>query len=121
MTPAPAVGPGLAVANSRMDRVLAGLTLASPEVLEGCAVLIEQACHNVRAVLSGPACPDREPETLAAVLQLRAKIRHARCLLEHAYKFHLRCGQMVGALTAGYLPGGQAAPVPGSKRLWVRG
>ncbi len=111
----------LRVATVRMDRVLDGLKAASPEVLDGCAGLIELACKELGGVSAGPDAAGGEAGALAAALQLRTRVRQARRLLDNVYRFHSRGAQMLGARTGGYLPGGQAAPVLRPNRLFLRG
>ncbi len=116
----------LAVATERMDRVLDGLKVASPEALDGCAGLMELACRELAGGFGGPTpIADKtavgDVQALAAANGLRHKIRQARRLLDNAYRFHARWGQLLGARTGGYLPGGQAAPVLRANRLCLRG
>jgi hypothetical protein len=111
----------LRAATARMDHVLDGLKAASPDVLDGCAGLIELACQELAGVSGGSDGPGGEPAALAAALQLRTRVRQARRLLDNVYRFHSRWGQMLGARTGGYLAGGQAAPVPSASRLFLRG
>jgi hypothetical protein len=111
----------LEAATARMDRVLEGLKIASPEVLDGCAGLIELACKELSEVSRGPDGAGGEAGALPAALQLRTRIRQARRLLDNVDRFHSRLGRMLGARTGGYLPGGQAAPVLSASRVFLRG
>ncbi|HTX35617.1 MAG TPA: hypothetical protein VME43_11360 [Bryobacteraceae bacterium] len=116
----------LAMASERMDRVLDGLKIASPEALDGCAGLLELACQELAGNFGGPTAMAGETaigdvQALAAATGLRHNIRQARRLLNHAYRFHARWAQLLGARTGGYLRGGQAASVPRANRLCLRG
>ncbi len=115
----------LAAANARMDRVLEGLKTASPEALDGCSCLIELACQDVAGGFREPGGfrGDAGAETgvLPAALQLRARIQHARRLLDNLNRFRTQWDQLLGAWTGGYLPGGEAAPVRTVNRLCLRG
>jgi hypothetical protein len=115
----------LAAATDRMDRVLEGLKAASPEALDGCAALMELACQEVAGGFREPGglrgAAGAETGVLAAALQLRARIQHARRLLDNLNRFHSHWDQLLGAWTGGYLPGGQAAPVRSVNHLCLRG
>lgn len=111
---------GLGAATARLERVLDGLRTATPEAVYECAALVEKACRDLAgAGEAGPTGGDTGE--LAAAMQLRARIRQARRLLDGFYLFHTRWGQLLGSRTGGYLPGGLAAPVAGIGRLYVRG
>ena len=112
--------------SARMDQVLEGLKSPSPQILDGCAGLIELACDGLAGDWPGPPGSTREAASgdaaaLAAATQLRAKIRRARRLLDNVHRFYERWGQLLGAQTGGYLPGGQAAPLQSGHRLYLRG
>jgi hypothetical protein len=111
----------LGAASAGMDRVLEGLVVASPEVLEGCAGQIEQVCRQMSEVSGKPGGHRGDTAALAAARQLRTKIQRARRLLDNVYRFHMGWGRLLGARTGGYLPGGQAAPVLSAGRLYMRG
>jgi len=111
----------LRAAAAHMDRVIGVLTAASPEALEGCAGLIDLACREIRAVAVPPGAAKGDTAALAEAQRLRNRIGSARRLLENAYQFHARWGQILGARTGGYVAGGQAAPFRAASRLWLRG
>jgi len=114
----------LSAATARMELVLSGLKDASPAALDDCANLTEMACQEliggIAAARTGPDA-DRDAEALEAALELRARIRQARRLLENVYRFHTGWNRLLGVRAGGYLPDGQAAPFPGAGRLCLRG
>jgi hypothetical protein len=116
----------LADATDRIEQVLEGLKDPSPQTLQACAGLIEMACRELVEGLRGrtaitPEAATGDRNALAAAMQLRNKIRQARLLLSNIHHVYVRWGQFLGARTGGYLPGGQAAPVSGAHRLYMRG
>jgi hypothetical protein len=111
----------ISAVNARMDQVLNGLKLASPEALEGCAALLHEACQMLAGISAEPSGTASESGTLSAAKQLRTKIRQARRLLENVYRFHTGWSRLLGSRTVGYLPGGQVAPLPRASRWCLRG
>lgn len=111
----------LRTAVERLESARKELIAASPQSLEGCAGLIERACRELTGISPRSDEIGSRSGTRAAALELRIQIRHTRRLLDQAWRFHERWGQMLGARTGGYLPGGQAAPMPNRGRLWLKG
>lgn len=111
----------LRTAAARMDQVLDGLRIASPEVLDDCARQIKLACQELVRDSGGPIGGDGDAGTLKAALELRSKIRQARCLLDNVGRFQTHWGQILGGRTGGYVRGGQVAPIMSASRLCFRG
>ena len=114
----------LSAATVRMDLVLSGLKEGLPEALDDCAKLMELTCQELIGGISAARSShhaSRDAGALAAALELRAKIRQARRLLENVYRFHTGWNRLLGARAGGYLPDGQAAAFPGTGRLCLRG
>jgi hypothetical protein len=111
----------LRTAAARMDQVLDGLKIASPEVLDHCARLTKQACQDLGRYSSGPIGDEGDAGALQAALELRARIQQARHLLDSVGRFQTRWGQILGGRTGGYLRGGQVAPIMSASRVCLRG
>jgi len=94
------------------------LVRPSPAVLDQCTVLLET---TVRDLACSRPEPDGEESTLQEARQLLRAVRHARILLDSAFAFHQAWSCRLGAMTAGYIAGGEPASVDHGFRLAVRG
>jgi hypothetical protein len=108
----------LRAARLHVSRACDLLRSPSPTALDACAEALENA---VAALLSG--CPMRPPdlEASAEAHRLQAAVNSAVRLLQSAADYHLRWAQMLGTLTAGYTPAGEAAAVAHPRRICLSG
>jgi hypothetical protein len=93
-----------------VEGVCALLTSPSPEILEGCERILENACSSF-----GALSPDRAD--LPAIQRLQTAIRQAGHLLDSAFQYHDRWKRRLNASLAGYRPGGLPAPVSHQSRV----
>jgi len=120
MTPANVVE-GLSAARFQVERVCGLLVASSPEYLDGCPGLLERAC-SVIAEFRPWLCGVRsDPEALAEAYRLQFAVRHAARLLESAREYHAKWNRILGAMTGGYTPRGDPAPVIRPGRVCLTG
>jgi hypothetical protein len=112
---------GLSAARSQVERVCGLLVLASPEFLDGCPGLLERACSVIAEFRPWLGGVRGNQEVLAEAYRLQFAVRHAARLLESVQEYHARWNRILGAMTGGYTPSGDAAPFIRSGRVSVTG
>jgi hypothetical protein len=94
------------------------LVSPTPQILDQCFVLLETTTRELAGCRPEPV---GNQSALQEALQLHDVVRHAKTLLDRAFAFHQAWAQRLGAMTAGYTPHGEPAPVAGGSRLAVQG
>jgi hypothetical protein len=94
------------------------LLCPTPQALDQCSVLLETTARDLAG--SRPE-PDGNQSTLQEARLLHAAVRHARALLDSAFALRQAWSRRLGAITAGYTPGGEPARADPGFRLAVRG
>ena len=112
---------GFRTVRAEVERVCAMLISPSPEVLDRCPDLLRRAGEGLAALHPWLKPAHGNPQALAEAQQLRATVRRAGRLLQNAADYHTRWNQILGTMSAGYLPGGDAAPVNRPGRVCLRG
>jgi hypothetical protein len=97
------------------------LEAPSPDALDGCSTALEAAVDRLASLQSRGAEFAGNAEALAEAWRLRRTARRAAALLEKAAAYHRDWHALVGVMTAGYGPGGQAAESPRAGRVCLQG
>ena len=111
----------LAAARLELDRAGELLTSPSPEALDRCSVVLEATGRQLTAWQPRLAEQAGNPEALAEAWRLRRSFLRTERLLHHAGDFHLNWTRLRGAMTGGYTPSGEAAPVLHGHRISLQG
>lgn len=119
--PAADVVEQLLAARWEVDRARALLLSPSPEALDRCSQVLETAACRLEQWRPRLREGIGNPAALEEARRLQAAVRRAGRLLEGALSFHLNWSRWLGAMSAGYIPGGDPAPVPRGNRILVRG
>jgi hypothetical protein len=112
---------GLAAVRVEVEGACQSLVLASPEALTCCEEALGRAADALR---HGQAGWEWKPAGEAARIEasrLQGAIRRAGNLLSSASAYHAGWLRILSAMTGGYSPGGQAAPMPGMRRMSIEG
>jgi len=112
---------GLAAVRVEVEGACRALVLASPEALACCEGALQRAAEALR---QGRAAWDWESASEAAKIEasrLQAGIRRAGRLLSSASRYHAGWRRILSAMTGGYSPRGEAAPLPGMGRFSLEG
>jgi hypothetical protein len=112
---------GLAAVRVEVEGACQSLVLASPEALTRCEGALERAAAALR---QGHATWDWKSAGEAAgieAVRLQAVIRRAGRLLSNTSRYHAGWLRVLSALTGGYSPRGEAAPMPGMRRISLEG
>ena len=111
----------LALARSEVTRACSLLIAPTPEALNTCQDALQRAVTALTEMRSPlaefPADPAVEPEARA----LRADVRKVGRLLQNIASFYQGWERILGAMTGGYTPSGDPAPVTRQGRLCFRG
>lgn len=112
---------GLAAVGAEVENACRSLVLASPEALACCEGVLQRAAEALRR---GQAAWDWKSAGEAArteASRLQAGIRRAGRLLSSASRYHAGWLRILAAMTGGYSPRGEAAPLPGMGRISLEG
>jgi hypothetical protein len=101
----------------QLDSAATRLTQPSPEAVESCAGVLEEAGRQVQEWL--PSLADRagEPSAAEEARRLRRSFHRLERLLEGAATLHLGWLQIRCAMTGGYTRTGEAAPMLTTHRI----
>jgi hypothetical protein len=108
----------LAEARTVVTEATRSLVAATPEALDRCARLLQEAAEKVATC--APELDGKE-EALAEARQLQAAIQRARVLLDAAFRFHFEWSRRLGVMSGGYTPEGEPATLDRGSRLAWRG
>src|SRR3954449_6669003 len=97
------------------------LETPAPDALDGCSTALEAAAGRLAALQSSLPELAAHPDALAEAWRLRRTVRRAAALLANAAAYHQEWQELVGIMTAGYGPGGQAAESPRPGRVCLEG
>jgi hypothetical protein len=105
----------------QLDRACDLLTNPTPDCMDACIALLETAATELaKSIPNGsPNAPNRA--ALEDALSLRNSFSRAFRLLQHAADFHRNWTLIRGAMTGGYTPRGDPAPVVHLNRICVEG
>ncbi|MGB9454695.1 MAG: hypothetical protein WCB12_01540 [Bryobacteraceae bacterium] len=112
---------GLAAVRVEMEGACQALVLASPEALTCCQRALERAAAALR---QGQAAWDWKSAGEAArkeASRLQAVIRRAGRLLSSASNYHAGWLRILSVMTGGYSQRGEAACMPGLRRISLEG
>jgi hypothetical protein len=112
---------GLAAVRVEVEGACRSLVLASPEALSYCEGALARAAEALRR---GRAAWDWKSAGAAARIEasrLQAAIRRATRLLSSASRYHAGWLRILSAMSGGYSPRGEAAPMPGLRRISLEG
>lgn len=112
---------GLAAVRLEVESACRSLVLASPEALTSCERALQRAAVVLR---QGRVAWDWKSAGEAARIEtagLQAGIRRAGRLLSSATRYHAGWLRILSAMTGGYSPRGEAAPMPGIRRISIEG
>ena len=112
---------GLAAVRVEVEGACRSLVLASPEALSYCEGALERAAEALRR---GRAAWDWKSAGAAARIEasrLQTGIRRAGRLLSSASGYHAGWLRILSAMAGGYSPRGEAAPMPGMRRISLEG
>ena len=116
----------LTAARAAVDRASQLLLAPTPEQMDRCASLLEDAISDLTTAgghcdPSAPACKPPNTETLVQARLLESSVGRAKHLLDSAGAFYSNWIRCLAALCAGYTGSGQPASIERSGRLSVRG
>jgi hypothetical protein len=112
---------GLAAVRVEVEGACQSLIQASPEALTCCEETLGRAAEALR---HGQAGWDWKLTGEAARIEasrLQTAICRAGRLLSSASNYHAGWLRILSAMTGGYSPQGQAAPMPGMRRMSIEG
>lgn len=107
-------------ARAGLDEACELLLRPSTEALDECAARCQRAAAELAECQPKIHSARGKPEVLAAARRLSAAVRSARRLLENAATYHNRWQALLGALSGGYVRGGEPAPVIHAERFVLR-
>jgi tRNA U34 5-methylaminomethyl-2-thiouridine-forming methyltransferase MnmC len=111
----------LQAACSDVRRASQLLCSPSPAQLDRCAALLRAAVARLEEWRALPGARNGAARALQEAFRLRAAILHAGGLLESAARYHAGWSRLIGAMSAGYAPGGAPAAVARPARLCLHG
>lgn len=112
---------GLAAVRAEVEGACQSLVLASPEAVRDCEGALSRAAEILR---HGRAAWDWRLAGDAARTEsarLQTALRRTGRLLSTASHYHAGWLRILSAMTGGYSPRGEAAPMPGIGRLSLEG
>jgi hypothetical protein len=112
---------GLAAVRAEVESACQSLVLASPEAVGACEDALRRAAEALRR---GRVTWVWQPVGEAArgeATRLQTVLRRAGRLLASASQYHAGWLRILSAMTGGYSPEGEAAPLRGIGRLSVEG
>ena len=112
---------GLAAVRAEVEGACRSLVLASPEALTGCEGALQRAAQ---ALQRGQTAWDWKSAGEGAKLEaarLQTGIRRAGRLLSSASRYHAGWLRILSAMSGGYSSRGEAAPMPGLRRISLEG
>ena len=112
---------GLSAARSQVERVCGLFVSSSPELLDGCPGLLERACSAIAELRPRLSELRGDPGALVEAYRLQFAVRHAARLLQNAGEYHAQWNRILGAMTGGYTPHGDPAPVVRPGRVCLTG
>jgi hypothetical protein len=112
---------GLSAARTEVERVCGLLVSPSTDFLDACPGLLERACSVVAEFRLSMHKARGNPEALAEAYRLQTAVGKAASLLESALDYQTQWNRILGAMTGGYTPAGDAAPVIRRGRVWLTG
>jgi len=112
---------GLSAARSQVEQVCGILVSPTPELLDACPGLLERACSVAAGLRPGMEEARGNPEAVAEARRLEAAVRRAGSLLASALDYQTQWNRILGAMTGGYTPAGDAAPVIHTGRVCLTG
>lgn len=116
-----AISEQLQTTRSHLDRVCAMLTAPSPEALDQCSVLLEDAGRQLTDWQPALRQSAGEVPALEEARRLRTSLLLAGRLLEGAFSFHNNWLRLRGAISGGYTGHGEPSPVNHGSRISLRG
>ncbi|MGA3213654.1 MAG: hypothetical protein ABSD20_20305 [Terriglobales bacterium] len=112
---------GLAAVRVEVEGACQSLVMASPEALTRCEGALQRAATALR---QGHAAWDWKSAGKAARIeaaQLQVAIRRAGRLLSNTSRYHAGWLRVLSAMTGGYSARGEAAAMPGMRRISLEG
>ena len=112
---------GFRLSAAEVERACALMLAPDADTLEHCSGELEAALGRLATLR--PALLDErgDPEALAEAWRLQRSLRRAGVLLANAAAYHAQWSELLGAKTAGYRADGEAAEMPRTGRLSLRG
>jgi hypothetical protein len=92
-----------------------------PDALDACSTALEAAAERLAALQSSGVELAGNPAAFAEAWRLRRAVRRAAALLAKAAAYHHEWQELVGIMTAGYGPSGQAAESARPSRVCLQG
>ena len=118
--PGAAIAPQLQTTRSQLDCVCALLAAPSPEALDRCSALLEDACRRLADFEPRLRQNSGDPTALEEARRLRASALRAGRLLEGAGSFHNNWMRLRGAITGGYTGQGEPSQINHASRISLR-
>lgn len=115
------VASGLAAVRLEVESACQWLVLASPEALTSCEGALRRAAVALRQGRAAWDWKTAGDGVRIETARLQAGIRHAGRLLASATRYHAGWLRVLSAMTGGYSPQGEAAPMPGMRRISIEG
>ena len=111
----------LRCAGGKATRACRLLETPTPEALDGCAAILEEAVRSLEALQADLPLLAGDPAAMAEAWRLRGAVRRAAALLDRAEKHHRGWQDLVGIMSAGYGPEGRPGESPPPGRISLRG
>jgi hypothetical protein len=108
-------------ARQQVDFAGALLLKPSPEAMERCSTILEEAGRQLAEWQPEFALKKGDAATLAEAWHLRRSVQRTSCLLQGAASFHSNWLQTRGAMTGGYTKTGESAPLLHGGRICLEG
>ena len=111
----------VASARQRVDFAGRLLLKPSPEALEQCSTILDEAGRQLAEWQLELSLTKGDAATLAEVWHLRHSVQRTSRLLQGAAEFHSNWLQARGAMTGGYTKTGESAPLLHGRRICLEG
>ena len=111
------------VVSARQQVDFAGglLLKPSPEALERCSIILEQAGRQLAEWQPELTLRKGDADALAEAWHLRRSVQRTTRLLQGAAEFHSNWLHVRGAMTGGYTKTGEPAPLLHGRRICLEG
>ena len=112
---------GLAAVRMDVEDACGSLILASPEGMKRCEETLKRAAADLGQGRTGWDWESAGEAARIQAVRLEAGIRRAARLLSTASRYHAGWLHILSAMTGGYSPLGEAAPMPSMRRISFEG
>lgn len=111
----------LKIARSHIERLRRALLSPSPEKIAQCQPGLAEAAACLTLLQQNLGVEPADPELGRELKALKNDLNAVRRLIEHGAEFYRGWAKLLGSVTAGYTPTGDAAPISAAGTVSIRG